>query len=283
MYSVRRSPDGTSFIHQACGPRGHPCRRFGAGVRAGATRSQVASRVELPAQPRYDLRRRRGHQQARGIGDQQQVPDPDLRGRRDRAGVRRRRRGAERDDPVRAHGAVLLLRQGSDVRLRVRHSVRHERAPAERMDVSRRRPGADARVLQGLQHHQLPGGQHQRADGRLVPQGDQDGRRLQGPQDAHRRHRRAAAAEARRRFRSRFPAATSIRRSRRARSTRRNGSVRTTTRSSVSTRSRRTTTTRAGGKAVPSSTSSSTSRRSRSCRRTTSRCWKPRATRPTST
>ena len=80
----------------------------------------------------------------------------------------------------------------------LRDPVRHERAPAERLDVSRRRPGADARVLQGLQHHQLPGGQHRRADGRLVPQGDQDGRRLQGPQDAHRRHRRPAAAEARR-------------------------------------------------------------------------------------
>ena len=36
---------------------------------------------------------------------------------------------------------------------------------------------ADARVLQGLQHHQLPGRQHRRADGRLVPQGDQDRRR----------------------------------------------------------------------------------------------------------
>ena len=50
--------------------------------------------------------------------------------------------------------------------------------------------------------------------------------------------------------RSSSPVATSIRRWRKARSTRPNGSVPTTTRSSASTRSRRTTTTRAGGKAV---------------------------------
>ena len=108
----------------------------------------------------------------------------------------------------------------------------------------------------------FPGGQHRRADGRLVPQGDQDGRRPEGPQDAHRRLRAApcsqklgvgAAADSR--------AATSIPRWRRARSTRRNGSVRTTTRSSASTRSPSTTTTPAGGKAVPSSTCSSTTRR----------------------
>ncbi len=49
--------------------------------------------------------------------------------------------------------------------------------------------------------------------------------------------------------RSRSPAATSIRRWKRARSTRRSGSARTTTRSSASTRSPSTTTTRAGGKA----------------------------------
>ncbi len=95
-----------------------------------------------------------------------------------------------------SHRAVLLLRQGSDVRVRCGDPVRPEYAPAERLDVSRRRPGADARVLQGLQHDQLPGRQHRRADGRLVPQGDQDGRRSEGPEDAHRGYRRAAAGQA---------------------------------------------------------------------------------------
>ncbi len=41
--------------------------------------------------------------------------------------VRRRRRRAERDRPVLPHGAVLLLRQGRDVRVRLRDSVRDER------------------------------------------------------------------------------------------------------------------------------------------------------------
>ena len=130
---------------------------------------------------------------------QQQVPDPGIRRRRDRAAVRRRRRRAERNGPVLPHRAVLFLRQGSDVRLRLRDPVRNERAAAERLDVSRRRPRAVQRVPEGLQHHQLRRRQHGCADGRLVPQGNQDGRRPQGPQDAHRGHGRTAAPEARRR------------------------------------------------------------------------------------
>ena len=66
---------------------------------------------------------------------------------------------------------------------------------------------ADARLLQELQHRQLPDGQHRRPDGRLVPQGDQVAGRHQGPEDAHRRlrrqgaraHRRGAAEHPRRR------------------------------------------------------------------------------------
>ena len=88
--------------------------------------SQMAPRVELPQEPRHDLRRRRDDQQARRRGDQQQVPDPDLRGRRDRARVRRGRRRAAGHGAVRAYRAVLLLRQGPDVRLRLRDPVRHE-------------------------------------------------------------------------------------------------------------------------------------------------------------
>ena len=66
--------------------------------------------------------------------------------------------------------------------------------------------------------------------------------------------------------RSRSPAATSIRRSRRARSTPASGSVRTTTRSSASTRSPSTTTIPAGGKARRSARSTSTTRRGKACR-----------------
>ena len=81
---------------------------------------------------------------------------------------------------------VLLLRQGPALRDGLRDSVWHECAPADCMDVRRQWHGADARVLQAVQHHQLPDGQHRRANGRLVPQGNQDARRHQGPEDAHR-------------------------------------------------------------------------------------------------
>ena len=47
------------------------------------------------------------------------------------------------------------------------------------------------RVLQGLQHRRIPGRQHRLPDGRLVPQGDQDGRRPEGPEVPHRRLRPA--------------------------------------------------------------------------------------------
>ena len=111
---------------------------------------------------------------------------------------------------VRPHGAVLLRRQGPGVRVRMRDSVRPERAPAERVAGTTAAAGAVRRVLQGLQHRPLPGGQHRRADGRLVPQGDQDGRRPEGPQDAHRRHRRQGDRQARRGAAADRRAATSI-------------------------------------------------------------------------
>ena len=243
-----------------------------AGVRAGRARSQVAPRVELPQEPRHDLRRRRDDLQARRGGDRRQVPDP---------GVRRAARSCRRSassTPCRTARSSAATPRRTTSSARTRRSRFGSAIPfglnARQQNAWMYHGGglrADARVLQGLQHHQLPGGQHRRADGRLVPQGDQDRRRPQGPQDAHRRLRRRGAAASSAWCRSRSPAATSIPRWRRARSTRPNGSVRTTTRSSASTRSPSTTTTPAGGKAVPSSTSSSTRRRGTSCRRSTRR------------
>ena len=66
------------------------------------------------------------------------------------------------------------------------------------------------------------------ADGRLVPQGNQVGRRPEGPEHAHRRHRRHGAVRWAR-CRNRFLRATSTRRWRKAPSTRPNGSGPTTT------------------------------------------------------
>ena len=152
------------------------------------------------------------------------------------AGARRRPERHGRGVP---HRFLLLRRQGPDLRHRVGRAVRAERAPAECLAVPGRRQRAVQRVLQEIQRRRLPLRQHRHADGRLVPQGDQDRRRPERPEDAHRRHRRARCCRSSARCRSRSPAATSTRRWRRAPSTRPNGSAPTTTRSSASTRSRR--------------------------------------------
>ena len=105
------------------------------------------------------------------------------------------------------HRDLLLRRQGLHDGLRHGAAVRAHHAPAERLDVPRRRHRHDERLLQGLRRHRVPGRQHRRADGRLVPQRGEHARRLQGPEDAHPRprrpgdgaHRRGAAGVARRR------------------------------------------------------------------------------------
>ena len=56
-----------------------------AGHRAVATRDQMAYRGKLAEKPRYALRRRRKPRQAGRRSDRQQIPDPRLRRRRDRA------------------------------------------------------------------------------------------------------------------------------------------------------------------------------------------------------
>ncbi len=166
-------------------------------------------------------------------------------------GLRRRRRRAERHGPVRPHGAVLLLRQGSDVRVRHRHSVRPEPAAAERVVVPRRRHAADATsssrtTTSSTSRRATPARRWAAGSARRSRRvADLKGLKMRiGGIRAARCCRSSASC------RSRSPAATSIRRSRRARSTPPSGSARTTTRSSASTRSPSSTTTRAGGKAA---------------------------------
>ena len=168
--------DGASFIHPQDRDRGRARRRSGASHRRRAGGYPLAHRLELPALARHHLRRRRGLCQEARRHDRRQVPGHDPRRRRADAGVRRRRRRAERDRRGCAHRAVLLLRQGSGVRARLRDPVRPERAPDDGLDVRGQRPEADARVLRQVQHRQPAGRQHRRPDGRLVPEGDQVGR-----------------------------------------------------------------------------------------------------------
>ncbi len=80
----------------------------------------------------------------------------------------------------------------------------------------------------------LPAGNTGCQMGRLVQEGNQEGRRPEGLEDARRRFRRRRTRKARRRGRSRSLVATFIPRSSAARSTLANGSGRMTTRSSAS-------------------------------------------------
>ena len=96
---------------------------------------------------------------------------------------------------------VLLDRQ--ELRGAVLHgrSVRAELPGLQRLVLRRRRRRALARGLRPLQSRADPVRQHRRADDRLVPQGDQDGRRPQGRQDAHPGPCRTRLPRARRRSR----------------------------------------------------------------------------------
>jgi TRAP-type mannitol/chloroaromatic compound transport system substrate-binding protein len=130
-----------------------------------------------------------------------------------------------------AHRAVLLLRQGRDLRHRRRHPLRPEQPPDERVDVRGQRPEADARVLRQVQHHQLPGGNTGAQMGgwfrkEIKSAADLKGLKFRIGGFAGRCSSAWAAC------RRTSPAARSTRRWRRAPSTPPSGSARTTTRSS---------------------------------------------------
>ena len=168
-------------------------------IAQGGARDQVAADLELSEVARHHLRHGADLCEIRLRRHRRQIPDPDLRGRRDRArpaGARCREHGDRRDG---ADAALFLHRQGAGAGLRDGRAVRHEPSPsAFLVDVRRRRRSLQrgAETVQGARH---PVRQFRHADGRLVPQGDQDRRRSQGPQIPHRRHGRPRAGQARHR------------------------------------------------------------------------------------
>ncbi len=187
-----------AFLRQAAG-----------GVLAGAVADSracadgidraLAAGDQLAEEPRRDARRRRRDGPARDPAQREEVRDPVVRRRRDRAAAAGARRGAERHDRVRPHADLVLHRQEPGLRVRRRPRLRAQHPPAERLDVLRRRPRAHARHVREGRRLSDPVRQCRRADGRLLPQGDQLGRRPQGTQVPHRRARRHDPVEARRR------------------------------------------------------------------------------------
>ena len=90
---------------------------------------------------------------------------------------------------MRPYRDLLLLRQGSDVRalpapIPFGMNTRQQNAwwyHGGGLELMRE-------LFKEYGCHRLPGRQHRPPDGRLVPQGDQDGRRPEGPEVPHRRH-----------------------------------------------------------------------------------------------
>ena len=177
------------------------------------TQPQIRWRMasSFPEEPRHPVRHRRAARRARIEIDRRQVRDPRLRRGRNRAAAAGARCRAERNGRMRADGELLLRRQEPGARVRHGAAFRSQLPAAECVDVLRRRASAHARAFPAVQHRQFSVRQHRHADGRLVSQGDQDGRRSERPQDADRRARgadpretgRRAAADRRRRHLSR--------------------------------------------------------------------------------
>jgi hypothetical protein len=168
------------------------------GDRADQSEDQLAPDLELSEEPRHAVRHLDPCRQARRRGDRRQFPDPDLRRRRDRAGAAGARRRPERHGRVQPHAGELLYRQGHRLRLRDFLALRPQYPPAERLALpgrwARALPRPDEEVRRA--HDSL--GQHRRADGRLVPQGDQERRGSPGAEVPHRRPRRPDHGQARR-------------------------------------------------------------------------------------
>ena len=119
--------------------------------------------------------------------------DPVLRRRRADPGRRGLRRGVVRHRRDELRQRLFLDRQELRRAVLHRRAVRPQLPGPQRLDVRRRRPRAVARGLRPLQPRAVPVRQHRRADDRLVPQADREGRGPQGPQDAHPGPRRAAS------------------------------------------------------------------------------------------
>ena len=160
---------------------------------------------------------------------------------------------------------------------------RHEQPSALRLDDAWQRRQADGRVLQRLQHRELPLRQHGRPDGWLVPQGNQEHEGHSWSENAHRWLRRHDSERPLAPSHKTSLAARSTRRWKKAPSTLANGLALTMMPSWASTKWRLTTTSQAGGKVVRSWTCSSTRMPLASCRlktRPSSRRLRPM---PTST
>ena len=139
-------------------PRRRACTGCGQHPRSASHRAiaafhPLAADLQLPEEPRNDLRRRRVLRRTGQQADRRQIQHPRLRRRRPRAGVSGTRCRAARHGRALPHRDLLLRRQRLHHGFRNGAAVRAHHAPAERLDVSRRRHRHAECLLQGVWRH----------------------------------------------------------------------------------------------------------------------------------
>src|SRR5450432_441305 len=112
--------------------------------------------------------------QARGRGHRQSLPDSTVCRRRTCSGFAGARRRGKRHRRDRQYGALLLLEQKPGIYIRHRCAVRAQHPAAYIVAVVGRWPGHAQRSPERIQLHRHSDRQHRRANGRLVPQGNED-------------------------------------------------------------------------------------------------------------
>ncbi|MEH2595124.1 hypothetical protein V1278_002037 [Bradyrhizobium sp. AZCC 1577] len=158
----------------------------------------MATDVQLSEVARYGLWRRQLFGQAGRRNDRQQTPDSGFRSGGDRPGLQAL--DAASNGTVEMCHTVLYYCVGKDPTFAVYASVPFG------LNARRRIPGfisqrqrAGHRIFQVIRLDRISVWQHECADGRLVPQGDQDRCRSTGIEDARRRHLGTRACADRRR------------------------------------------------------------------------------------
>src|SRR5262245_50082662 len=197
-YISAGEPNAKACVSHASG-RGRGCDRGGETCdRSDRRPVALAAGNELAEKSRYALRQCRSHVSARGATDREEIPDPGLRWRGNRAAAAGLGCDAKRHRRVRPHAHLVQYRQEPRGRVRFRARLRAQHTPAAGLDELRRGAGAHPRVVQEGWNPAHSLWQCGRADGWLLPQRDQLRRRPQRAQVPHRRTRRHDPGEARR-------------------------------------------------------------------------------------
>src|SRR5262249_37631659 len=147
-YISAGEPNAKACVSHANG-RGRGCDRgCEAGDRSDWHPSALAAGNELAEEPRHALRQCRSYVSTCGATDRQEVPDPELRWRGNRAAAASLGCDAKRHRRVRPHAHLVQYRQEPRGRVRFRARLRAQYTPAAGLDELRRGGGGPPCVVQ---------------------------------------------------------------------------------------------------------------------------------------